>query len=139
MEHALDRGEMKHKDRARQLLMFSGMIRRRGITPTDLDGIIDYNGKAFILFEGKQQGAPFLKGQKLALENIIDVMFSAKIEAILILFTHTVPIEEDVKVSGQNVIMYYYEQAWRVPKEPISVLEAVEMFEKHCESKGIDI
>ena len=75
MEHALDRGEIKHKDRARQLLMFSGMIRRRGITPTDLDGIIDYNGKAFVLLEGKFHGAPFLKGQKLALENIVDVMF----------------------------------------------------------------
>lgn len=139
MEPASDRGEFKYKDRAKQLFSFGGMVRRRGITPTDLDGLIDYNGKAFVLLEGKFVGAPFLRGQKMALENIVDALYKSEIEAILLLFNHTVPPEEMVKVAEQKVIMYYYENAWREPKQETTVLDAIEMFEKWCDSKNAKI
>jgi hypothetical protein len=53
MEPFFERGKIRNEKYAKQLNDFRGLLRRRGITPTDIDGLIDYNGKAFI-FQSKR-------------------------------------------------------------------------------------
>lgn len=138
MEHVFNRGEIKHQLRAKQLHSFEGLIRRRGITPTDIDGVIEYtSGKAFVLIEGKTLDAPFPKGQKQALESMADKWQESGSEAILILFQHTVPVDEIVIVATQKVTDYYYQKAWHKPVKDTTVLEAIEFFEHHCQRKNI--
>lgn len=140
MEHVFNRGEIRNQLRAKQLNSFEGLLRRRGITPTDVDGVIEYaGGKAFVLIEGKTLDAPFLKGQKQALENMVDKWQEAGSESILILFQHTVPVEEIINVAVQKVTDYYYLKAWHKPLKDTNVLEAIEYFEQYCERKNISL
>lgn len=53
MYDEVGRGEIKFIDRYKQLISYEGLERHRKITPTDIDGVIDYNGNAFIFLEGK--------------------------------------------------------------------------------------
>ena len=43
---------INHPERAKQIISFEGMERRRGIIPTDIDGFIDYKSLNIFEFTG---------------------------------------------------------------------------------------
>lgn len=141
MESAYPPGSIKFKQRYKQLNDFSGILRRRGITPTDIDGVIDYNGKAFFFLEGKHEDAQMPNGQKIALQNIVDAIQETGREAILVLYTHSHSPDQIVDVALQVVTMFYYKKQWNKPKkQQTTVLYAVEAFESFCEqSKNLNL
>ena len=59
-----------NKDRARQLIRFDG-LKYGNITPTDIDGLIEYQNKLWILYEAKYADKDVPQGQRLALERFI--------------------------------------------------------------------
>lgn len=141
-----ERGVIRNIGRAKQLNDFSGLLRPRNITPTDIDGLIDYNGKAFIYLEGKVKGKNLSseKGQKMALENVILSHWAAQHPSALILFEHTVPIELPVPTHSQDVRMIFTRQLvpylcgqrnadtwWWRPAIQMSVIDAIEKFEAY--------
>lgn len=67
----MSRGQIVFRDRARQIRDFSGLLFNT-ITPTDIDGLIEYHDKAYILIELKYGDSPISEGQKLALERLTD-------------------------------------------------------------------
>ena len=108
MSEFFKKDELKYKSRARQINSFLGLIRRRNITPTDIDGIIDYNGKAFIILEGKHSDAELPKGQRMALENLANAILDGNKRVVVIVFRHHVhDVNDDIIVSKQNVSELY--------------------------------
>lgn len=108
------RGEIVHRDRARQILDFSGMSFDYKITPTDIDGLIEYRNKCFIFFEVKYKNgdeiAPFLFGQRLALERIIDNLDKP---AILFVASHTIAdSNNDINAAECVIELYYWHHNW---------------------------
>lgn len=87
-------GVIKHIDRFKQVISFAGMERIRRITPTDIDGFIDYGGECFIYMECKREGRDLDYGQRLALENVVKSHTAAGHKACVILFTHNTPFDE---------------------------------------------
>lgn len=129
-------GVINHADRARQLMLFKGIVRHRRISPTDLDGLIDYNGEAFIILEGKVKGTKLQTGQRKAIENLCKALSKF---SIALVFEHKTPTTEDVIVKDCIVTKVYEDDNWRVPETKRTVLEAIEIIEKHLRISKVDI
>ena len=140
MEQSYERGNIKFKGRAKQLNSFNGMIRRRNITPTDIDGIIDYNGKAFVILEGKYGDAELPKGQKMALENLANTILSANKRVVVIIYRHFIhDTNQEINVSKQIVSDIYFKRKWDKITVEKNVLEIIEIFENHCDNDNYKI
>jgi hypothetical protein len=136
MEQPTQRGNIKYKSRAQQINSFSGLIRRRNITPTDIDGLIDYNGKAFIILEGKYGDAELPKGQRMALENLANAMLDGSKKVVVIVFRHNIHnVNQDINVSLQPVTEIYFKRKW-FSITLKNTLEVIEIFEKYCDDNN---
>lgn len=107
-----NRGKYQYTDRARQLIRFDEMV-FGNITPTDIDGLIEYHNKAFIIYELKHGDAEIPKGQKLAIERMVDAFRQSGKEAVAFLCKHSVDNpEEDIKAADAIVKSIYWNGAW---------------------------
>lgn len=61
-------GQIENRARKQQILDFSGLVFGK-ITPTDIDGMIEYHGKAFVYYEFKYLNADTKYGQRTAFEQ----------------------------------------------------------------------
>lgn len=125
--------KINHEERFKQIHNLTGIIRMRGISPTDLDGVIDYGGRAFIYLEGKVLGNEPSKGQRMALENLVKSHWKAGHPSIAILYVHTTQPEEQVMVHDCDVWKVFgkTDQFNFIWKDILtsSVLEIIEKFE----------
>jgi hypothetical protein len=102
-----ERGVIKNKGRGKQINNFVGLKRQRNITPTDIDGFIDYAGNAFIYFEGKVSGNELPYGQKLALQAAVKSHWKAGNPCIAIIYEHDVPEHLEIMVHECTVKNLY--------------------------------
>ncbi len=83
------------------------------ISPTDIDGYIDYHGKSHIFFEIKLAGTPVKLGQRIAMERICDDLNKVR-PTIYIIATHNqVNAEIPIDVSGTLVTEYRNNKQWK--------------------------
>lgn len=133
-------GEVFNEERLKQSLLFTGMERMRGITPTDIDMVIEYGGKAFFYGECKTEGKEMPHGQRKLYERAVDFNNKAGIISAAILFTHNVPTPEPIIAKDQMVKKVYFQGKWTdVSTSNITVLDAIIKFEKYCEKKNIKL
>jgi hypothetical protein len=76
----------RNKDYAGQLKDFSG-LRWGAISPTDIDGLLEFSNRLFIIIETKYKNAPIPRGQLLALERVCDAINHPPERHCLILVT----------------------------------------------------
>ena len=124
------RGRIIHRERAKQLRDFRG-LRFRNITPTDIDGLIEYQNKAYIFIEVKCVGVELPYGQKLALERLCDDLQKTK-PTIIIVCQHNTPSETDIDVAIAGVVAYRTNGMWR----NISGITVKQMIVKFLEKYG---
>ena len=106
------RGVISHRARAKQLNDFRNLRFERNITPTDIDGFLDFDNKLFVWFELKYRDAgTFGTGQRKALERMCDAAVASGRRAFVILAVHQVEdTNEDVDVAICIVHSIYYHQ-----------------------------
>lgn len=114
-----------HRDRARQIVDFSGMLFNYKITPTDIDGLIEYRNKCFVFFEIKYKNdegvAPLPFGQGLALKRIVD---SLNKPAVLLIASHCVfDYSVDIDAAKCIVERYYWMGEWYKPRSKTLTLK----------------
>jgi hypothetical protein len=112
------RGKIEYAERRQQLIDFSGIHYKYGITPTDIEGFFEILNKVFVFIELKLTGTPEPKGQRLAFERVIDsLMYSA----VYIVAEHNVyDTDEEVPAHLAIVKRYYTNRepyGWNEPKE----------------------
>jgi len=106
------RGAIAHPDRARQLINFEG-LNFGTITPTDLDGLIDYHNQQFAFLEIKSAGVPLLYGQQTAFERIVDRIEMSGARAALFFAHHTVrDCDQQIDAARTLVIAFYESRRW---------------------------
>ena len=138
------RGAIKYKDRYKQLISYEGLERHRHITPTDIDGVIDYAGNAFFVMECKHEDK-FLNegldnGQKMAIENMINGWIESGKLAMAIVFVHNKMTDEIIIAKDAIVVEYYFNAKWQTPKDiKQTVYDAVVWFENYCIKHNIYI
>lgn len=116
----MDRGVIAHRKRAQQIIDYSG-LRFGNITPTDIDGLIEYHGKCFILLEYKHRGKDLPTGQRRALEAMAD---SLNKPAILIVAEHHVDdASQDIPAESCRVRESYVPGfGWRKGRGTVKAL-----------------
>lgn len=133
-----ERGDIKNLSRYKQLFSYSGLRRHRNITPTDIDGLIDYNGNAFVVLEAKLINKDLDFGQKKAFENLINGLQESGRPACCLVFRHDCKEDEIIIVDKCVVSEMYYQGKWRSDNKR-TVLQCIESFEKHCEKIFVTI
>jgi len=128
----IERGKIKNKDFARQIRDFR-KLKYINVTPTDLDGLIEFNNCIFIFIETKYFKKPELPdGQKRALVNLVDSVFEASKKGLLIIATHNKPSNESIPFHNCKVIKYRSRKHWYSPKE-ITVKKLIDSYlKKNC-------
>ena len=101
-------GMLLYKDRARQLIDFSSLSWGK-VHPTDIDGVMEFNGKKLVLMELKEEGRRVDMGQRLTLEHIADNWKSTEgNDAIVIYSEHNIyNTDEDVDI-GETMVKEVY-------------------------------
>jgi hypothetical protein len=109
-------GEIINENRAKQLICFSG-LRYNNITPTDIDGLIEYQNKYYIWLELKYSYAEIKYGQKLAFERICDDLEKSGKPTIFIIADHFVHNPE-IQIDAASTIVreYRYKRRWYIPQ-----------------------
>ena len=132
------RGKILHPDRARQINDFSGLLYGK-ITPTDLDGVIEYHGKAYVFLEIKYDNTELPLGQKIAIERLVKDTSNGGKKSIAIIAEHNVfNTKENIPVAECDVrqVYLYCEKRWREPKTQINVKQCIDGFIKHVDKKN---
>ena len=122
-----NRGSIQFPDRARQLIDFSG-LRYNKITPTDIDGFIEYHDEAIVFMEFKYGNAELPYGQKLALERLCDSTQKSGKETVVFECEHNVDdCSKDIKAADAIVRRYRYKGHW-YPGKQATVKEKLDSF-----------
>jgi len=108
------RGATTYKARAAQGRDFTG-LRYGNITPTDIDALIEYKDKAYVIIEYKFREAEVPTGQMMALERMCDDLQNFK-HTILIIARHNQPVEQDIDGANAIVEKYRWRKKWIVIK-----------------------
>lgn len=119
----MQRGEIRN----RQFVAvndFSG-LRWDAITPTDLDGLIDFGNQLFVFIELKFKGAPLPNGQRLALERVVDAI--ERVPTIAIVAYHETPAGMDIDAARAVVTAYRWRRRWHLPRRAIFLKDAIDM------------
>ena len=104
---------------------FSGLT----VTPTDIDGMIEYKNKAYIFFEIKYGKAELPTGQRLALERLARDTIKAGKKSIVFIGEHiTKDTSKSIDVSQCKVRAYFYNNKWIDSKVDIRLGEAVKLY-----------
>lgn len=120
-----ERGVIYNRSRATQVRNFSG-LRWNNITPTDIDGFIDFGGKAFVLMEFKHGSAQLLFGQKLAIERMVDTWSAAGVNAIALIARHN--DTGDIDCANSIVVECRWQRHWRTDNRGMTVRNAIDGF-----------
>lgn len=121
------RGVINNRDRARQIKDYSG-LRYDKITPTDIDGFIDFGNKHFVILEYKLVGTEIPYGQKLALVRLCDAAEAGGVDSWLLIADHGVrDCNEDIDCAMGIVRQYYHNHVWRDPMSQTTVFDAIQM------------
>jgi len=124
-----ERGQIRNAAMREQINDFASM-RWNKITPTDIDGAIDFGGKFFVFFDIKSDGAPFSRGQELFFENLCRAL---RVPSVFALAVHGVTPPDEV-IGGDCVVRRYYWRerggvwTWVVAPEGVSLLRFVNEF-----------
>lgn len=106
------RGKIYDVARATQLRDFSGLRFARGITPTDVDCLLEFGDRAYVVIEAKSGGAEVPFGQRTALQRMIKAWRKAEKIAVVIVATHQHPPEEAIDFANCRVLEHYEGVEW---------------------------
>jgi len=127
-----ERGVIRNRDWATQVRDFSG-LRYGTITPTDIDGLIEYKDIAFIVIETKHEGCEMPFGQRLALQRLCDACQKAGKETLLIVASHNT--EGDIDFANTKVVETRYLFRWKEQNNGMTTKEAIDIFLNFVVSK----
>lgn len=121
-----ERGKIRNEEYAKQLRDFSG-LRFGSITPTDIDGFVEFGDQIYIFYETKFGESTMREGQRLALERLVDCVGTSK-HALLVIARHDESPESTIPVADCPVVFYRSSRKWRRPTRRMTVREITDEF-----------
>lgn len=125
----MERGKFQFIDRARQLISFEG-LRIGKITPTDIDGAIEYRDKAYIFIEVKHRNKEIPLGQRIALERLVKDTGEGKKSLAIVCEHCTDDTSQHIDMANCMVrdLFLSIERRWRPPNKKVTVKQIVDLF-----------
>jgi len=122
------RGVVRSVARATQHIDYSG-LRWDKITPSNIDGVLDFSGRLFVFLEFKTVGAPMAFGQRLLFSNLHRAMARNGVACAVLLAEHvTLDPKSAIGASEALVVEILDGPQWRAPLRSVTVREAVESY-----------
>lgn len=128
---------IKHPERASQVLDFGGIL-PKPYAPTDIDGLIEWKNKAYIILECKYKNKEMSMGQRIAIERMINDFTKVGKRALAIVIEHDQEnIQKSVMVGEQLVRQVYFDtqKKWREPNYICTAKEVINNFIKYIEGE----
>ena len=125
-----ERGVINNIQRAQQINDFSNLLYGK-ITPTDIDGMIEYRGKLYIFFEIKYKDKDMPFGQRLALERLVKDLTYANKKAIAIVAMHNVESVYDSVDASACIVKETFvseRQVWTKPPSQMTLKQVVDSY-----------
>ncbi len=119
-----ERGKIRNREHV-PTKDFSG-LRYGKITPTDIDGFVEFKDRTFVFIELKFGDAVLKYGQKLAMERLCDACESDQRTSIALVARYNTQGNDAVDVAPLPVSEYRIKGKWHKPKKEISVREAID-------------
>jgi hypothetical protein len=129
----IERGAVRSKGYATQARDFTGLQYGK-ITPTDIDALMDFQNKAFVLIEAKYTGGHMPFGQRLALERLVDIVEETGRKGLLLVAEHD-NRDGDIDFAKAVVVEYRMKYVWKIPRVPLTVRAAIDNFLAFVERK----
>jgi hypothetical protein len=128
-----ERGKIYRAEYASQIRDYSG-LRYGKITPTDIDGFMDFGNEAFVFLELKHAGAELPRGQRLALSRLCDAC-RPSVPSIVFVAEHENTPPDEIDGGNARVVEIYHGGKWAPPRRALTLREAVDIFrERHLTS-----
>lgn len=121
-----ERGAIYNTGRAAQLKDYTG-LRFGNITPTDLDGYIDYQDRLWVVMEFKYGDNEMPYGQRLAVTRLCQDLSRVK-PTLGILASHYHPSSEQIDCAQAHVVEVWYDGKWWKPQEQATARAVVQDF-----------
>lgn len=104
--------------------------------PTDIDGLVEWKNKAYVIIECKHGDKDMSLGQKIAIERMTNDLSKAGKRTVALVVEHDVNnIQQSVMVGDQIVRQVYYDnqKEWREPNYIMTAKEAINNFIQYVE------
>ena len=129
-------GVYRNTDYGKQLIHFDGMVYNRSgkpdstgkISPTDIDGCMELNDKAWLIYEVKRVGTDISTGQRIALERLTEDLAKTGKYVICIIGEHNAKSANDLIYLKDCKVrqMKIGSKPWREPDFDYTVKEATD-------------
>ncbi len=108
-----DTGKIRYPGRAFQHIDFSG-IKYGNATPSNVDGVLELDGKLFVILEYKHDSAQAMsKGQRMMIERITDGLDSGGKYSIAVIGTHSSPIGQEIDGANSRAVEIRWKGEWK--------------------------
>ncbi len=118
------RGKIRNREQSGQVRDFS-KLRFGNVTPTDIDGYLEFLNRVFIYLELKYRGYPMPMGQRVALERGCKRIQDGGGDAYVLVAKHFSPPDEDIDASELPLTHLFHKGRWESVDCPCSVREAI--------------
>jgi hypothetical protein len=118
------RGKIRNVCYAEQIIDFSSLCFGT-ITPTNIDGYMDFWGKGHVFFEAKHTDAVPPYGQKLAFERVADPLAPC---SIYIIASHNSPPHQQINAAETIVSSVRFLRMWIKPDRNLTTKEVIKKF-----------
>ena len=129
-----ERGKIRNRDFVPEK-DFSG-LRYDKITPTDLDGFVEFADQVFVFIELKYRDSTMKTGQRMAFERLCDVCWrdGKYVMGIVARYEEGGKV---VAVAPLPVVQYRFHGKWVFPKKTVTVRQMVDEARKHLNNPKI--
>ena len=100
-----------YREHAEQPISFS-TLSRGALMPTDLDGVLEWKNRCYVLIEYKTGDKPMSVGQEICLTRMADDLNAAGKPTLLVLAEHDTPTDQVVSGGLAEVRSIYWNHGW---------------------------
>lgn len=121
----MERGKIYNKTLYKQATDYSG-LRYNKITPTDIDGSMDFETRAYVFFDLKREGGKLTLGQEIHYKGLVD---NLRCPAMFVEVENNTRSDETVYAADCPVIRYYRGKdwgEWYTPEKSITLKKCID-------------
>jgi hypothetical protein len=104
---------IRNRELTKQIVNFQSLTFINNIRPTNIDALIEYQNKSYVIIEVKRKNSEVPYGQKLAMERLCDDLQKSGKQSICIIATHeSINPNDDVFLKDTFVDSVRFNGEW---------------------------
>ncbi|MDO4809938.1 MAG: hypothetical protein Q4A04_08270 [Eubacteriales bacterium] len=122
--------EVRNMPRLNQTVLYNHLITDGKLKPMDIDGVLDYHGKGWLIFEYKLNDANVSTGQGIALRRLADDLAKSKPVLLFILKHDVIDANNPIYAEDCIVKCHYCNGKYEYEKYQARVVRFGDVYQK---------